>query len=95
MAPDYNPNAKMENKLYDVKRVSEICPIRPPNEQLVDSLAGEWGAKSNVPPSSASLTSPMEYSDQPYVLEHPKMQAIRKNSNGESLLVAKLVSIRE
>lgn len=72
----------MENKVYDVKKVSEICPIRPPNEELVDSLAGEWGGKPSV--ASFSAPSAMEYSDQPYVLEHPKMKAMRKNSDGES-----------
>lgn len=82
LAPDYNPNAKIENRLYDVKRVSEICPIRPPNEELLHSLVGEWEGR----PIMAPVTSTTEYSDQPYTLEHPKMMAIRKNSNGKSLM---------
>lgn len=54
--------------------------MRPPNEELVDSLVGEWEER----PPMSSVVSPVEFSDQPYVLEHPKMMAMRKNSNGES-----------
>ncbi len=65
---EYNPNAKKEDNIFDVKRRSEISPVRPSNEVLVDSLAGEWGQTST---------------EQGGVLEHPKMAAIRKDSNGE------------
>lgn len=78
LSPEYNPKARQENKLYDEKRVSEICPIRPPNEELADSLVKEY---QNNP--GHIHTSPVEYSEQQYTLEHPKMMAMKKNSNGK------------
>ena len=48
LAPDYNPQARQENKLYDERRVSEICPVRPPNEELADSLVWEYQANPGL-----------------------------------------------
>ena len=61
--------------------MSEICPVRPPNEELADSLVWEYQAN---PGSGPAGTSGMECSEQPYTLEHPKMMAMRKNSNGNT-----------
>ncbi len=88
LAPDYNPNAKIENRLFDTRRVSEICPIRPPNQELVDSLVGEWEERPNMAAMSmvggAGQFAEPSGGEQAYVtLEHPKMAAIRKNSNGK------------
>ena len=90
MAPDYNPNAKIENKLFDTRRVSEICPVRPSNEELADSLVCEWEERpSRGGMSVMGAGQGVEFgsgggSEPGYVtLEHPKMAAIRKNSNGE------------
>ena len=82
LPPDYNPKAKKENKLYDVRRVSEICPVRPPTEELVGTLAEEWGGGSQS--SGAMSVSPTENMEQLSVLEHPKMTQIRKGSNGKN-----------
>ena len=84
LAPDYNPKAKQENKLYQEKRVSDICPTRPPNEELADSLAKEYQENPGHP------HAPGEFSEQPLTLGHPKMMAIRKNSNGKSRSVEHL-----
>lgn len=67
-----------------MKRVSEICPTRPPNEELVDSLVREY-EEFPGPPTSTQMP-PIEYSEQPYTLEHPNMMAIRKNSNGREMV---------
>ena len=88
LPPDYNPNAKIENKLFDTRRVSEICPVRPSNEELADSLVGEWEQRPSVGvPTTMGVGQGMEFSAEPgYVtLEHPKMAAIRKNSNGKDI----------
>ena len=53
----------------------------------------KWGSKGEetrgvaggvVFGGPSATSAAVEYSDQPYVLEHPKMAAIRKNSNGRS-----------
>lgn len=61
--------------------MSEICPIRPSNEQLADSLVGEWEERPSV---SIGAESGAGGGEQGYVtLEHPKMMAMRKNSSGK------------
>ena len=44
--PDYNPNARhFDPKLYADTTTSEVCPISPPAEVLVDTLTQEWTGK--------------------------------------------------
>ena len=45
--PDYNPNARhFDPKLYADTTTSEVCPISPPAEVLVDTLTQEWTGKA-------------------------------------------------
>lgn len=85
LPPDYNPNAMMENKLYDVKRVSELCPVRPPNDELVDTRTWECEVRNN---DSAVALPMLDTSEQQFMPEHPKMKQIRKISSGEFKSVA-------
>ena len=84
LPPDYNPNAKKENKLYDVRRMSEICPIRPTNKELAGTLSEDW-VEARPSGSSAALgQAPPVNGAEPFgVLEHPKMMKMRKETSGE------------
>ena len=79
LPPDYNPNAKKENKLYDVRRVSEISPQRPPTEEIVDTLVVDWSDQTGA--AMAAVTPGEGGVEQMSMLEHPKMAQMRKGSN--------------
>ena len=36
--PEYNPNARQFDQMFVEKRMTDMCPLSPPAENLVDSL---------------------------------------------------------
>ena len=47
LAPEYNPNARIfAPATFAEKKVSELCPVKPPVKELARTLTEDWQDKS-------------------------------------------------
>ena len=47
LAPEYNPNARIfAPATFAEKKVSELCPVKPPVKELARALTEDWVDKS-------------------------------------------------
>ena len=72
LSPEYNPNARIfAPATFVEKKVSELCPVKPPMTELAKTLNDDWQEKDDAmnqtcpdePPVSISSKFPITRTD--------------------------------
>ena len=77
LSPEYNPNARIfAPATFTEKKVSELCPVKPPVTELAKTLNDDWQDKDDAMNQICS--------DEPPVAINSKFPIVRSDSTSTS-----------